>query len=62
MDTITHTILAIICLYAAYRWGRATVVYDAYSHMMDWLEEEKFVKVEIDENGEKSFVKLEDES
>jgi hypothetical protein len=62
MDTITHTVIAIACMYGAYCWGKHLVVRDAYSYMLDWLEEEKFVKIEIDENGEKVFVKLEDES
>ena len=62
MDTITHTVIAIACMYGAYWWGKHLVVRDAYSQMLDWLEEEKFVKIEIDENGEKVFVKLEDES
>ena len=65
MTTITHTVIAIVCMYIAYSWGKGSVVRDElerYSFMMDWLEEEKFVKTEIDENGEKVFVKLEDES
>ena len=61
MGTITHTILVLACMYGAYWWGKQSVVHDAYSYMIDWLEEEKFIKVEIDENGEKVFVKLEDE-
>ena len=62
MDAITHTIIALACIYGAYCWGKHCIACDAYSFMMDWLEEEKFVKTEIDENGEKVFVKLEDES
>ena len=62
MGTITHTILVLACMYGAYWWGKQSVVHDAYSYMIDWLEEEKFIKVEIDENGEKVFVKLEDET
>ena len=61
MDTITHTILVLVCMYGAYWWGKQSVVRDAISLTMDWLEQEKFVKIEIDENGEKIFVKLEDE-
>ena len=62
MGTITHTILVLACMYGSYWWGKQSVVRDAYSHVMDWLEEEKFIKDEIDENGEKVFVKLEDET
>ena len=62
MGTITHTILVLACMYGAYWWGKQSVVRDAISLTMDWLEQEKFVKTEIDENGEKVFVKLEDES
>ena len=62
MDTITHTILVLACMYGAYWWGKQSVVRDAISLTMDWLEQEKFVKIEIDENGEKIFVKLEDEA
>ena len=62
MDTITHTILVLACMYGAYWWGKQSVVRDAISLTMDWLEQEKFVKIEIDENGEKLFVKLEDEA
>ena len=62
MDTITHTILVLACMYGAYWWGKQSVVRDAISLTMDWLEQEKFVKTEIDENGERVFVKLEDET
>ena len=61
MGTITHTILVLVCMYGAYWWGKQSVVRDAISLTMDWLEQEKFVKIEIDDNGEKIFVKLEDE-
>ena len=62
MDTITHTILVLACMYGAYWWGKQSVVRDAINLTMDWLEQEKFVKIEIDENGERIFVKLEDEA
>ena len=62
MGTITHTILVLACMYGAYWWGKQSVVRDAINLTMDWLEQEKFVKIEIDENGEKLFVKLEDEA
>jgi len=62
MGTITHTILVLVCMYGAYWWGKQSVIRDAISLTMDWLEQEKFVKIEIDENGEKLFVKLEDEA
>ena len=52
MGTVTHTIIAVGCMFAAYYWGRHLTTQDAFSFMMDWLEEQKFVKVEIDENGE----------
>ena len=52
MGTITHTILVLACMYGAYWWGKQSVVRDAISLTMDWLEQEKFVKTEIDENGE----------
>ena len=61
MGTITHTILVLACMYGAYWWGKQSVVRDAINLTMDWLEQEKFVKIEIEENGEKIFVKLEDE-
>ena len=62
MGTITHTILVLVCMYGAYWWGKQSVIRDAISLTMDWLEQEKFVKIEIDDNGEKIFVKLEDEA
>ena len=62
MGTITHTILVLACMDGAYWWGKQSVVRDAISLTMDWLEQEKFVKTEIDENGERVFVKLEDET
>ena len=62
MGTITHTILVLACMYGAYWWGKQSVVRDAINLTMDWLEQEKFVKIEIDENGERIFVKLEDEA
>ena len=61
MGTITHTILVLVCMYGAYWWGKQSVVRDAISLTMDWLEQEKFVKIEIDDNCEKIFFKLEDE-
>ena len=60
MGTVTHTIIAVGCMFAAYYWGSPLTTQAAFSFMMDWLEEQKFVKVEIDENGEKYFVKLDD--
>ena len=60
MGTVTHTIIAVGCMFAAYNWGRHLTAQDAFSFMSDWLEEQKFVKIEIDENGEKYFVKLDD--
>ena len=51
-------------MYIAYSSGKGSVVRDElerFSFMIDGLEEEKFVKTEINENGEKVFVKLEDE-
>ena len=60
MDTITQTIIAVSFMFASYYWGRHLTAQYAFSFMMDWLEEQKFVKVEVDENGEKYFVKLED--
>ena len=60
MGTVTHTIIAVGCMFAAYYWRRHLTTQDAFSFMMDWLEEQKFGKVEIDENGEKYFVKLDD--
>ena len=47
-------------MFASYFWGRHLIAQDAFSFMMDLLEEQKFVKVEVDENGEKYFVKLDD--
>ena len=52
MDMITHTIIAVGCMFASYYWGRHLTAQYAFSFMMDWLEEQKFVKVEVDENGE----------
>ena len=46
MDTITHTIIAVSCMFASYYWGRHLTAQDAFSFMMDWLEEQKFVKTE----------------
>ena len=60
MGTVTHTIIAVACMLGAYYWGRHSIARDAFSFMLDWLEEQKFVKIEIDENGEKYFVKLDD--
>ena len=60
MGTVTHTIIAVGCMFATYYWGRRSIAMDSFSFMMDWLEEQKFVKGEIDENGEKYFVKLDD--
>ena len=60
MEVIIQTIIAMSGMVATYWWGRWTASNSAFSFMLEWMEEEKFVKVEVDENGEKYFVKLED--
>ena len=62
MDTITHTLLAVICMAGCYFWGRylskREILEDVIEKMLTSLEEGGFIKIEEDENGEKELVKV----
>ena len=62
MDAITHTLLAAVCMAGCYIWGRylskREIVGDVIEKMLMSLEEDGFIKIEEDENGEKELVKV----
>ena len=62
MDAITHTLLAVACMAGGYFWGRylskREIVGDVIEKMLMSLEEDGFIKIEEDENGEKELVKV----
>ena len=62
MDAMTHTLLAVVCMAACYFWGRylskREIVGDVIEKMLVSLEEDGFIKIEEDENGEKELVKV----
>ena len=62
MDAITHTLLAVVCMAGCYFWGRylskREILEDVIEKMLTSLEEDGFIKIEEDENGEKELVKV----
>ncbi len=62
MDIVTHTCLALGCMAGCYFWGRylskREIVGDVIEKMLMSLEEDGFIKIEEDENGEKEIVKV----
>ena len=62
MDIVTHTCLALGCMAGCYFWGRylskREIVGDVIEKMLMSLEEDGFIKIEEDENGEKELVKV----
>ena len=62
MDAITHTLLAVACMAGCYFWGRylskREILEDVIEKMLMSLEEDGFIKIEEDENGEKELVKV----
>ena len=62
MDAITHTLLAVACMAGCYFWGRylskREILEDVIEKMLMSLEEDGFIKIIEDENGEKELVKV----
>ena len=60
IDVYTHTVIAIACLAGCYYWGRLLAKREILSEVVDTtlekLEKEGFVRMEIDEDGDKSLV------
>ena len=60
IDVYTHTVVAIACLAGCYYWGRLLAKREILSEVVDTtlekLEKEGFVRMEIDEDGDKSLV------
>jgi len=60
IDVYTHTAVAIACLAGCYYWGRLLAKREILSEVVDTtlekLEKEGFVRMEIDEDGDKSLV------
>jgi len=62
MDAITHTLIAGSCMIGCYVWGRylskAEILESIVESMFNTLEDEGFIKTEIDENGEKELIPI----
>jgi len=62
IDVYTHTVVAITCLAGCYYWGRLLAKREILSEVVDTtlekLEKEGFVRMEIDEDGDKSLVPI----
>ena len=62
LDVYTHTAVAITCLVGCYYWGRHFAKHEILSEvvgtMLDTLEKDGFVKMVIDEDGDKSLVPI----
>ncbi len=60
MDAITHTLIAIGCMYATYLLGRWSeirhTVEDAIGHTLDSLEKEGLILTRTDKDGEKDII------
>ena len=64
MDVYTHTALALIAMYSCFLWGKylthLDIVDDVISKTLVKLEDEGFIKTEIDEDGDKTLIKIEE--
>ena len=62
MDAITHTLIAGSCMIGCYVWGRhlskAEILESIVESMFNTLENEGFIRTEIDENGEKELIPI----
>tara|TARA_B100000029_G_scaffold311293_1_gene303811 strand:+ start:634 stop:840 length:207 start_codon:yes stop_codon:yes gene_type:complete len=62
MDVITHTLLAGIAMFACYLWGKhltyTIIIEEVVDNTLVKLEDEGFIKIEIDEDGDKSLVPI----
>ena len=64
MDAITHTLIAVVMLMAAYYFGRyfskRTILEEIVNTMLDNLERDGYVSVKTNVAGEKELIKIED--
>ena len=62
IDVYTHTAVAIACLAGCYYWGRYFAKHEILSEvvgtMLETLEKDGFVRMVIDEDGDKSLVPI----
>ena len=62
MDVITHTLLAGTAMFACYLWGKhltyTTIIEEVVDNTLVKLEDEGLIKIEIDEDGDKSLVPI----
>ena len=62
MDVITHTVMAGLVMGGCYIWGRYLAYHDFVEDVVDKtllkLEDEGFVRTEIDEDGDKSLIPI----
>tara|TARA_E500000331_G_C16766119_1_gene501722 strand:- start:253 stop:480 length:228 start_codon:yes stop_codon:yes gene_type:complete len=60
MDAITHTLIAVGCMYATYLIGRWSVTKNtaekAIGHTLDSLEKEGLILTRTDKKGEKDII------
>ena len=64
MDAITHTLIAVVMLMAAYYFGRyfskRSILEEIVNTMLDNLERDGYVSVKTNVAGEKELIKIED--
>ena len=62
MDSLTHTIIAIACMYGSYLLGRfwetKIVAERAIGHTLDSLEKEGLILTRTDKTGEKDIIPI----
>ena len=62
LDVYTHTAIAVFCLAGCYFWGRyfakGEILSEVVGTMLERLEKDDFVRMVIDEDGDKSLVPI----
>jgi hypothetical protein len=62
LDVYTHTAIAVSCLVGCYYWGRhfskGEILSEVVGTMLERLEKDDFVRMVIDEDGDKSLVPI----
>jgi len=62
LDVYTHTAIAVFCLAGCYFWGRyfakGEILSEVVGTMLETLEKDDFVRMVIDEDGDKSLVPI----
>ena len=62
LSVYMHTAIAISCMVACYFWGRyfakGEILAAAIATMLERLEQDDFVRMTVDEDGEKSLIRI----